>query len=203
MTVAHVLSRFGALTALIGCLLALQPTAAAANPAAAREVVLNLEREGLALASPGMPIAEKEQRFRHALRTYFDLPTIARFVLGRYWNTTSEPERQQFVSLFEDLTTRIWARRFSDYQGEGLDIRDIQPITDGFTVQTAVWRARGQPVPVAWRLAHTPSGLKVVDIIVEGVSMAITHRSEYASVLRSSGMSGLLTAMQNQLALPR
>lgn len=199
MTRAQLLPRLGFVTALAAALFGAVPDVNA-SPAEARQVIQQLEREGLSLASPRMPIGEKEDRFRTALHRHFDLPGIARFVLGRHWSAASEPERQRFVALFEDLTTRTWARRFSDYHGDGLDILDVQPSQDGYTVQTVVRRSAGQPVPVTWRLSDTAGGPKVVDIIVEGVSMAITHRSEYASVLRSGGMAGLLSAMQNQLA---
>ncbi len=202
MNVASVLPRIGILAVLILSLFG-APPAMAASQAEARQVIRGLEREGLSLASPQMPIAQKEDRFRVALGQYFDVPSIARFVLGRHWNTASDSERRQFMELFEELTTRTWARRFSDYHGDGLDILAVQPGSGGYAVQTAVRRAAGGPVPVTWRLDQTAHGLKVVDIVVEGVSMAITHRSEYGSVLRSSGLPGLLTAMQNQLARTR
>jgi phospholipid transport system substrate-binding protein len=198
---AYVLPRLGLLAALALALFAVHP--AAANEAEARQVIQQLESEGLSLASPGMPLAQKEDRFRRALHEHFDLPTIARFVLGRHWNTADAAERRRFVGLFEDVTTKTWAKRFSDYKGDGLDILGVQRSSSGYSVQTAVRRAAAEPVPVTWRLAETNRGLKVVDIVVEGVSMAITHRSEYASLLRSAGLPGLLGAMQDQVAQAR
>lgn len=188
------------LTAAVALLVLLCSAARAATPEDARGAVQALEREAIAMASPSLPMAEKERRFRRMLRQDFDMPAVARFVLGRQWRTASPDQRQEFLRLFEDSTVYTWTRRFDEYGGERLQVGAARPSQTGFEVDSQVIRPNRPPLPVSWRL--TPD-LKVVDIIVEGVSMAITYRQEYASVLRTAGVDGLLSAMRNQVAAAR
>lgn len=173
----------------------------AASDADARALVARLEREAIAMASPRLAMAEKERRFRALIRSAFNMPGISQFVLGRHWRIATPSQRQEFIRLFEEISTDIWVPRFRDYGGERMDIISVQPAADGFLVETVVRSPQGRDTPVTWRLSETPAGLRVVDIIVEGVSMALTHRSEYTSVLRTAGgVDGLLGRMRQQVA---
>lgn len=186
--------------ALLAPLLAAAPAlAATAQDAAA--MVKGLEREAIALASPSLSMSQKEQRFRAMLHRSFDMPAVEQFVLGRNLQSATPQQRQAFSRLFEDVTTRTWARRFNDYQGERLDVTNVRAAPGGFEVDSLIQRPRGEPTQVQWRLQDGRGGLRVVDIIVNGVSMAITYRQEYASVIRNTGgIDGLLGSMQQQLA---
>jgi phospholipid transport system substrate-binding protein len=175
--------------------------AQAASEAEARALVGRLEQEGVAMASSGLSMAEKQRRFHILLRSSFDLPSVARFILGRNWQTAPPDQRNEFVQLFEDITADIWVPRFRDYGGEHLQIAEVQPTGDGYLVETALLSRTRPQRRIAWRLRDTAQGLKVVDIVVDGVSMAVTHRSEYASVLRQTGnLAGLLDRMRQQVA---
>lgn len=157
------------------------------------------------MAAPSLPMAEKERRFRVLLHNVFAMPQIAQFVLSRQWRTATPEQRRDFLGLFEDTLVAVWVPRFRDYGGERLDVARVQPDADGFLVDTVVRRPGGDGTAVTWRLIDSGRGLKVMDIIVDGVSMALTQRSEYASVLRTAGgMDGLLGRMRQQVAtMPR
>ncbi len=172
--------------------------AGAASAERARAVVQGLEQPAIAMASPSLSYAAKEQRFRRMLHESFDMPSIARFVLGRHWRTATPEQRRAFVPLFEDLMVATWVRRFQDYSGERLQVTQVRPAPGGFEVDSLVHRPRGQPTQVQWRLIDIGNDLKVTDIIVDGVSMAITYRADYAAVVRSSGVDGLLASMRQQ-----
>lgn len=188
-------------TAVLALLALLCAPALAASTEDARQAVQRLEREAIAMASPSMPMAQKEQRFRQMLHRDFDMPAVARFVLGRQWRTASPDQKQEFLQLFEDSTVHTWTRRFDEYGGERLQVGQARSSpAGGFEVDSQIIRPTRPPLPVAWRL--TPD-LKVTDIIVEGVSMALTYRQEYASVMRSGGVDGLLSALRNQVASAR
>lgn len=173
----------------------------AADEAEARALVGQLEREAITMASASLPMAEKERRFRGLLRSSFDLPGLGQFVLGRHWRSATSDQRSEFLRLFEDLTVDIWVARFRDYHGQRLEVTAIQPAADSVMVDTLLHSPKGPQRTVAWRLNRTPAGLKVADIVVDGVSMAVTHRSEYASVMRQTGgVAGLLDRLRQQVA---
>jgi phospholipid transport system substrate-binding protein len=152
----------------------------------------------------GASVSEEERlrRFRDLFSTAFDLPEIGRFVLGRHWRTATEAQRTEFLKLFEDYTVLTWARRFKEYSGETLRVGTV--VKDGenmVLVETKLERAQGAPIPVSWKLRKPDGDFKVVDIVVEGVSLAITNRSDISAVVQSNGgqIDGLLTTLRQKV----
>jgi phospholipid transport system substrate-binding protein len=145
--------------------------------------------------------AEKLERFRSLFNDGFDIPAIGRFVLARSWRRAGNEEKQEFVDMFEDVIVYTWSRRFSEYDGQTIDVRGTSPDGEtGTLVDSAIIDTNGQSVAVQWRLRKREEGLKIVDVIVEGISMAITYRQDYASVIRrKGGLDGLLMKLRTQV----
>lgn len=146
-------------------------------------------------------VDEKTERFRTLFNEGFDIPAISRFVLGRSWRSAKDDEKDAFVDVFEDVIVYTWSRRFGEYDGQTIKVQSTSPDGEtGTLVDSVVVDDQGQTIAVQWRLRQREEGLRVVDIIVEGVSMAITYRQDYASVIRQSGgMQGLLAELRKQV----
>lgn len=146
---------------------------------------------------------ERDNRFRQLFVTNFDLPAIGKFVLARYWRTATPDQQQEFLKLFEDQVVLTWARRFKDYSGEKLSIAGTSKEDEHtWLVDSQILREKGPPVPVQWRVHDAPDGtFRVTDIIVEGVSMAITQRQDYSSTMQSIGgkIDVLLSSMRTKI----
>ncbi len=145
----------------------------------------------------------REARFRDLFHTDFDCPGIARFVLGRYWRTASAEEQQEFVKLFEDYVVFVYATRLSNFGGEILKVSGSRSDGDGVIVSTDVIRPGGAPpTKIDWRLVTDNGAYKISDIIVEGISMMVTQRSEFASVVQRNGgqVRGLIAMMREKTA---
>jgi phospholipid transport system substrate-binding protein len=149
-----------------------------------------------------IPQQEKTQRFRGLFKTFFDIPAIGRFTVGRFWKMGQPDEQTKFLTAFEDVIVYTWARRFSEYNGQTLQIQNTAPDgADGAVVNSTIVGKDVQPVAVAWRLRKRTDGWRVVDVIIEGVSMAVTYRQEYAGILaEQGGFPGLITQLQAQAA---
>lgn len=144
---------------------------------------------------------EKTERFRALFKEFFDIPAIGRFVLGRFVRTATPDENAKFGPLFEDVIVYTWTRRFSEYNGQTLKVKDDTPDgDDGALVNSDILGQDGQSFAVAWRLRKRETGFRIVDVIIEGVSMAITYRQEYATIIQQNGgVSGLIAQMQKQV----
>jgi phospholipid transport system substrate-binding protein len=144
---------------------------------------------------------DKTDRFRVLFKDFFDIPSIGNFVLARFARTAAPGETEKFAVLFEDVIVYTWSRRFGEYKGQTLKVKDSSADGDaGAVVNSDILGNDGQSFAVAWRLRKRDVGYKVVDIIVEGVSMAITYRQEYATIIQQNGgMAGLLAQMQKQV----
>ena len=147
--------------------------------------------------------SERFARFRDLLREDFDVPGIARFVLGRYWNLATEEQRAEFVKLFEEYIARAYSIRFAEYAGEKFKVMGSRPDADGAIVSSEILRPTGQaPIKVDWRLTGRHGDYKISDVTVDGISMAVTQRSEFASVIQHNGgqVQGLIAMLRERTA---
>jgi len=170
------------------------------NPADATAFMNQLWSRAVELLNNKTDPTAREARFRDLFHTDFDCAGIARFVLGRYWRTASEEEQQEFVKLFEDYVVFVYTARLSNFGGEALKVRGSRSDGDGVIVSTDVINP-GNPSPlrIDWRLVADNSAYKINDVIVEGVSMTVTQRSEFASVVqRNGGRVGSLIALMRE-----
>src|SRR5262252_9370321 len=133
--------------------------------------------------------AEREAKFHELVDQAFDVPAIARFVLGPYWRTATDAQREEFQKLFETYIVHVSAVRFGGYSGEQLKVTGSRPEGDKtvFVKSQIVRVGNAPPVNADWRVVKTDRGLKIVDVIVEGVSMAVTEREEFSSVIQRGG----------------
>ena len=126
---------------------------------------------------------------------------MARFVLGRYWRSASEQEQREFVTLFEGYVAYVYTARLGNFGGGVFNIRGSRSNGDGVIVSTDVISAGStSPLRIDWRLVNNNGAYKINDVIVEGVSMAVTQRSEFASVIQHNGgqVQGLITMLREK-----
>lgn len=156
------------------------------------------------LANPSKTRAEREETFRQILNQFFDVKAIGKFVLGRQWHALKErgaETTEAYFRLFENEVARSYAIRFEDYRGEKFFVMNARQQGDGWLVSSTVERPEGQVVSVHWILRQTSLGLRVIDVTVEGMSMSVTKRSEYAAIIsREGGIEGFLKILQRQYA---
>ncbi len=113
--------------ALAGGVAPALPAAAAADPTA---LIRELGNRALEVLGKNVGSTERAARFRQLFREDFDVPAIARFVLGRYWRIATEAEQQEFVRLFEGYIALAYANRLAEYSGETLKVVGSRPDGD-------------------------------------------------------------------------
>jgi phospholipid transport system substrate-binding protein len=182
------------------------PRASATTAPDAASFIKTLISQGLqTLNEKNLSPQVREQRFHKILEEDFDVPRISRFVLGRYWNTASEPEREAFTKTFQQWVIRAYATRFSEYSGDEVQVKvtgDRAESDANHIVTSQVLRPNAPPAHVDWRVRKQGNDYKIVDVDVEGVSMALTQREEFASVIQRNGgtVAGLTKALEQRIA---
>ncbi|MDG4603411.1 MAG: ABC transporter substrate-binding protein [Defluviicoccus sp.] len=198
---------FAAAAAVVVVLAVLIAPARAADDdtqAKARAFIEGLADQAVqALTNASVPREEREKRARVLLRENFAVPTIAQWVLGRYWRVATPVEQQEYLSLFEDLIVVTYVDRFTRYSGERLRVTRSVGMgeTGDVNVFSDISNPGGSPIDIGWRVRTRDGSMKVVDVSVEGVSMGQTQRSEFASIIQNNGgqVSGLLAEMRRRL----
>ena len=171
---------------------------AAADPAA---VINNLGNRALEVLGKNATPAQRAARFLELFRADFDVPGIARFVLGRYWKTATAEQQEEFVKLFEDYIALVYSSQLAAYSGETLKVTGSRPGPEGAIVASEIVRPTGgAPVKVEWHLTDRSGTYKINDVAVDGISMAVTQRSEFAAVIQRNGgqVQGLITQLREK-----
>ncbi len=133
-----------------------------------------------------------------------DVALLSRLVLGRHWQQLDSEQKTRYQDLFDDVVMRTLARRLNQFA------KDAQgSIEEHFTltgsapagqrdvlVRSTVLPQSGDSLSVDWRLREGDGGPVIIDVTIEGVSLLVSQRSEFAAVIERSNMEGLLTELQ-------
>ena len=149
------------------------------------------------LQSSSSKIEARETQFRELLSAGFDMPFIARFVLGKYWRKTTPQQRADYQALFTEFILQSYSRRMGGFSGETFTVSGARAAgKKDVLVRTQIDRAGGLAIKAVWRVRPKDGRYRIIDIMVEGVSMAVTQRSEFNAVVRQHGMQGLLQILR-------
>jgi len=172
------------------------------SPEEAAAFIDALSLEALdALRADGATLAEREAKVRVILRKSFDFQLIGRFVLGKAWRKASPEQREEYQSLFEEFVLLTYSRRLSGYTDETIKVVKAGPMgKQDAVVLTEISRPTGKPIKAGWRIREKDGAHLILDVIVEGVSMLTTQRSEFQSTVRSKGLDGLLELLRMQVS---
>ena len=137
------------------------------------------------LTSQSISQQEKEIQFGQLFDKNFDVSSISRFVLGKYWKQASTDQKKKFIKTFRNYIVKTYSSRFNEYSGEQLQLLNTENESNPniFLVHTALERQDAPIIKVDWRIGKKKDRFVILDIIIEGISLAITQRSEFVSVI--------------------
>jgi phospholipid transport system substrate-binding protein len=176
-------------------------SAAAPSPEAATEFIRTTADRMIGIIDGTEDLTTKRDRLQAVVDGSVDTQQIARFCLGRYWRLAKPAQRQRFIRLFHRVLLEGVTGQISGYHGVRVDLGRATVLGGTTTVQSTVHRPGQADVDADWIVARTPAGLRIQDVVAEGVSMRLTRRSDYNSYLGRNGgrIETLLAAMQNRL----
>jgi phospholipid transport system substrate-binding protein len=134
-----------------------------------------------------------------------DLDLVARLILGRHWRTADEAKRQEYLALFREYALANLAAKLHLYRGQSFEVTGARVVSDQDALVTSRILSDGEPpLQVDWRLRERDGGAPVtIDLIVEGVSLIVTLRSEFGSVIERQGFDGLLVELRQRITQTR
>ncbi len=151
------------------------------------------------LQDDGSTLAQREAMFRDILVEGFDLNLIGRFVLARYWKKASEEQQANYLRAFGEFIVRKYSAMLGGYAGEVFTVVSEQPSGDkDVMVLTRIDRPSGPPIETHWRVRGKDGEQRIIDVLVEGISMAMTQRAEFKSVVKRHGIDGLIQILDAQ-----
>src|SRR5437868_513643 len=137
---------------------------------------------------------------------HFNFSAMTALALGHSWNKATPEQKKRLTDEFRTLLVRTYASALAAYSEQKLDFRPLRakPTDTDVTVQVRVLQPGAQPVPIDYSMEKTASGWKVYDVMVGGVSLVANYRTEFSTVVRDSGVDGLIRTLQakNRAATP-
>jgi phospholipid transport system substrate-binding protein len=123
-----------------------------------------------------------------SISSSFDIEAIAKIIAGDAWTTASAKQKNEFLDALLNATMTIIFERMNERQSAGIDFGKVRHLPNGDTlVGTKVTRPSGRIVDLGWRLRPCKANLCIVDLIVDGASMALQLRDEAAPILAANG----------------
>ena len=175
----------------VGLLYSAQTTSASARadgPEAQKFISVMGDKAISFLSNNSLSQPDKEKEFAKLLNRNFDMETIGRFALGRYWNSATDAQKSEYQKLFKNMIVRIYAGRFNGYNGHGFDVASFKDSgKKDILVTSYIVPNGGSKVQVDWRVRSNKGQYKIIDVIIEGVSMSLTQRSDFSSVIQRGG----------------
>lgn len=197
------LRRFGLLFGLVLMmpLLLAQPSTAQPTAEEARDLVQDVGDQVLGiLRDDGLDSQQKVTRLASLLEGPIDLELVARLILGRHWRTASPQQRGEYLELFQAFALDSLASQLHVYEGQEFEVTGARVVGDrDAVVSTRIVSPERPPLDVDWRLRQVDDHLVAIDVIVEGVSLIVTQRSEFGSVVERRGLEGLLSELRQRV----
>ena len=155
----------------------------------AKSFIQSVADRGLSfLANDELTFDERKKEFRSLLLDSFDIRTIGRFSIGRYWRKATREQRAEYLELFREMIIQVYSSRFDEYSGQVLEVTNARPEGEkDAIVTTKIVSENAADVIVRWRVRFSDNKYQIVDVIIEGVSMLVTQRSDFAAVIQRGG----------------
>lgn len=175
---------------------------AAQDPEGAKAFITDLADRAMAIwRDPTRTQLEREKGFRDLLFEGFDVEFLAKISLGRFVRQMTREQYDEYMRLFPDYVVNKFANRIGEYSNQTIEIGEAVPAgTRDVFIRTTLVRPGAEPLAADWRVRKTKDGFRIVDVKVEGISMVISQRDEFAALIEKSGIEGLLAELRKGAA---
>jgi phospholipid transport system substrate-binding protein len=135
---------------------------------------------------------------------HVDFAEATRLAVGRSWNQASAEQKKRLTDEFRRMLVRTYSSAISTYEGQTMKVLPVRmkPADTDVTVRNQYIRPGGKPVQLDYAMHKTDGGWKIYDIVVEGVSLVLTYRSEFDAAVKQEGIDGLIKRMAAKSAPP-
>ncbi len=178
-----------------------KPVLAAADEASL--YVQNVGTQALGIISnKSFAKEQKQTKLEAVFSDSVDFQWVGRFVMGRYWKQATDEQKAHYLVEYQKFLLLNYTSRFSNYSGGSFKVTSSRDDGDGeFTVSTQMQAgevADGEPILVDYRIHKSDKGFRIFDVIVEGVSLLTTQRTEFSSVIGNKGIDYLISQLMEK-----
>jgi phospholipid transport system substrate-binding protein len=141
---------------------------------------------------------ERRVAVRKIAGDIFDFGETAKRSLGRHWAGRTPAEREEFVALFSDLLERSYISKIEMYGGEKIQYTGDSIDGDLATVRSKIVTRQGTEVPIEYRMLRKGEQWLVYDVVIEGVSLVSSYRTQFNKIIQVSSYKELVNKMKTK-----
>ncbi|MEH6524948.1 MAG: ABC transporter substrate-binding protein [Sneathiella sp.] len=163
----------------------------------AERLILELSEQAKAiLSSPDDSLSEREARLARTIEDKFNFEVISEFVVGPKWQTLSKARQSVFIKLFSDFFLQAYGSQLGGYPGDKFKIESSaeKGTRDSF-IRAQLLRPKRSPVTLRWRIREYDGKPYVIDIMIDDISVALSHREHFDGVIKDDGVDGVITLL--------
>lgn len=154
------------------------------------------------LADKSLSSQARRDKVEQIVLESVDFPTLCKLVLARNWTKFSPEQQKAFQDEFQRHLAQTYGRRLDDYRNEQVEITGDRKESNGdWTVKSKILRgSTGTNIDVDYRLRETGGQWKIIDFIIEQVSLVANFRSQFQDIVANGGPDRLLTLLREKTA---
>jgi len=154
------------------------------------------------LGEKGLSSEEKRHRIEDLAYANIDFDIMSHLVLARNWGRLSAAQQAEFVRLFKEHLALTYGRSIESYNNEKVEVVGERDEGRGdWTVKTKILRGGGNAdVLVDYRLRQENDAWRIIDVVIERVSLVANFRSQFQEIMGSGGPAKLLDVLREKNA---
>lgn len=167
--------------------------AAASDPAAIQVQTLTVSLLKSMRAGPALSMTERFRDLEPVIERVFALPLVTRLSVGPDWAGFTPDQQQALIAAFTRYTVANYVHNFHDFDGQKFEVDD-NVLSRGADkiVRTQIIPAHDTPVSMLYRMREVDGTWKVIDVISNGVSALVLHRSDFDAAIAAGGAPELI-----------
>ena len=173
--------------ATVTALTALPQTAAALTADGAKTLVDKTVADINSIINSGKSESAMLKDFEKLFARYADVPAIARSVLGTAARSASKAQLSAYTKAFQGYLSRKYGRRFREFEGGKIEVAEAKAVKSYFEVISTAHLKGEAPFEVRWHVSDKSGKSLFFNIIIEGVNMLASERTEMGALLDQRG----------------
>lgn len=131
---------------------------------------------------------------------HFNFTRMTALAMGVNWRKATPDQQKLLIDEFRTLLVRTYSTALTSYRNQAIDFKPLraQPADTDVTVRSEVRQSGAEAVTIDYSMEKTPSGWKVYDVVVGGVSLVTTYRDTFANEVRNAGVDGLIKTLSDK-----
>ncbi|MDF1750848.1 MAG: ABC transporter substrate-binding protein [Alphaproteobacteria bacterium] len=168
------------------------------DPGAASKFISELSDKAVTiLRDQSVSLEAREDKLRKIVSESLDIETIGKFAIDKSWERATQDERDEYLELFSTYILQIYTQRLGGYTGQTLKIDNSTAYKDrDAVVQTTIIQEGSDNMDVKWLVRDSDNDIRILDVIVDGKSLALAQRKEFANIIARDKLSGLINLLR-------